>query len=165
VTAAETATMNEAKQFYVFRLQENGSSFTHQQQADYYAISLVSNNTPGAEALLCFHNPQAPQPGGSIVYQRPGFSCLFNAAFLSQKMQDALHALPMFRKEARPVYYLNKKQNNSVRELFEKMLEEANNNYAFKYELLGNYLAEIIHHALKMQPNFCSQMTQICTDQ
>ena len=165
MAAAETATMNEVKQFYVFRLQENGNSFTHQQQADYYAISLVSNNTPGVEALLCFHNLQAPQPGGSIAYQRSGFSCLFNAAFLSHKMQDVLHALPMFRKEARPVYYLNKKQNNSVRELFEKMLEEANNNYAFKYELLGNYLAEIIHHALKMQPNSCSQMTQICTDQ
>jgi hypothetical protein len=157
--------MNEAKQFYVFRLQENGNNFTHQQQADYYAISLVSNNTPGAEAMLCFYNPQAPHAGGSTERKRTGFSCLFNAAFLSHKMQDILHSLPMFRKGANPVYFLNTKQNNSINELFEKMLEEVNNNYTFKYELLGNYLAEIIHHTLKMEPYTCAQVTQACTGQ
>ena len=158
MAAAETATMNEAKQFYVFRLQENGNPFMHQQQADHYVISLLNSNTPGAEAMLCFNHPQAAPPEGSTTHQRSGFSCLFNAAFLSYKMQDVLHALPMFRKEVRPVYFLNQQQNNSIRALFEKMLEEANNNYAFKYELLGNYLAEIIHHALKMKPDFCSPM-------
>jgi hypothetical protein len=141
--------MNDVKQFYVFRLEERNRVFA-QQQADYYAISLVANNTPGAGAMLCFHNPHAPQTAGSCAPKPTGFSCLFNAAFLSAKMQTVLHGLPMFRKEVNPVYFLNPRQDNNIRELFEKMLLEVNNNYTFKYELLGNYLAEIIHQALKI---------------
>lgn len=143
--------MNDAKQFYVFRLEEHGRVFTHQQQADYYAISLVANNTPGAGTMLCFYNPHVQQAAGSCPRNPTGFFCLFNAAFLSAKMQAILHGLPMFKKEATPVYFLNQRQDNNIRELFEKMLAEVNNNYIFKYELLGNYLAEIIHLALKIQ--------------
>ena len=157
--------MNYAKQFYVYRLEESNNKTFIQQQTDYYSISLITNNTPGQGAILCFCNPHAPHIGGSPENKKAGFSCMFNTAFLSQKMQGTLHALPMFRKGANPVYFLNTKQDNSIRTLFEKMLEEVNNNYAFKYELLGNYLAEIIHHAFKIQPNTCSQITQICTDQ
>lgn len=142
--------MNDAKQFYVFRLEERNRIIAHQQRADYYAISLVANNTPGAGAMLYFHNPHVPQAAGACPPKPTGFSCLFNAAFLSAKMQTVLHALPMFRKEVNPVYFLNSRQDNNIRELFEKMLVEVNNNYTFKYELLGNYLAEIIHQAMKI---------------
>ena len=141
--------MNDAKQFFVFRLEERNRIFA-QQQADYYAISLVANNIPGAGAMLYFHNPHAPQAAGPCPPKPTGFSCLFNAAFLSVKMQTALQGLPMFRKEVNPVYFLNSRQDNNIRELFEKMLVEVNNNYTFKYELLGNYLAEIIHQAMKI---------------
>lgn len=154
--------MNEAKQFYVFRLKESTTTFTHQQQDGYYAISLLSHNTPGSGAMLCFYNPHTLPAGRSVPARSDGFSCMFNAAFLSQKMQGILQALPMFRKEDSPVYFLNPKQNNSISELFEKMLEEVNNNYTFKYELLGNYLAEIIHHALKINTNTCAQVIQTC---
>lgn len=143
--------MNYAKQFYVFRLEENSNTVTPQQQADYFTISLVSNSTPGAKTMLCFYGPQAPQAAGSLPGNPAGFSCLFNTAFLSGKMQGIFRALPMFRQNANPVYFLNQRQDKRIRELFEKMLEEVNNNYTFKYELLGNYLAEIIHYALKIQ--------------
>ncbi|AXY76259.1 hypothetical protein D3H65_20680 [Paraflavitalea soli] len=143
--------MNDAKQFYVFRLEERNRIFSPQQrQTDYYAISLIAGNTPGAGTMLCFHNPQVPQATGSCPPKPTGFFCLFNTAFLSAKMQTLLHALPMFRKEVNPVYFLDPGQDNNFRELFEKMLVEVNNNYTFKYELLGNYLAEIIHQALKI---------------
>jgi AraC family transcriptional activator of pobA len=142
--------MNDVKQFYVFRLEERNRNFAQQQQADYYAISLVASNTPGTGAMLCFHNPHAPQAAACSPPKPTGFSCLFNAAFLSVKMQTVFQALPMFRKEVNPVYFLNPKQDNYIRELFEKMLVEMNNNYTFKYELLGNYLAEIIHQTLKI---------------
>lgn len=140
--------MNYAKQFYVFRLEENGNTVTPQQQTDYFTISLVGNNIPGAKTMLCFYGPQA---AGSLPGNPAGFSCLFNTAFLSGKMQGIFRALPMFRQNANPVYFLNQRQDKRIRELFEKMLEEVNNNYTFKYELLGNYLAEIIHYALKLQ--------------
>lgn len=143
--------MNYAKQFYVFRLEDNGRSVTPLQQTGYYTISLVSNDTPGAKTMLCFYGPQAPQAAGSLPGNPAGFFCLFNTTFLSARMQSIFSALPMFRKNANPVYFLNHRQDKRIRELFEKMLAEVNNNYTFKYELLGNYLAEIIHNALKIQ--------------
>jgi AraC family transcriptional activator of pobA len=149
--------MNDAKQFHVFRLEENAKAFSHQQQADYYTISLISTYTPGAETMLCFYNPHAPQAGGSLTGKLAGFSCLFNTAFLSAKMQGIIHNLPMFRKGANPVYFLNSGQDACIRELFEKMLAEVNNNYIFKYELLSNYLAAVIHHALKIQSDSSEQ--------
>lgn len=143
--------MNYARQFHVFRLEENNTAFTPQQQAGYYAISLVSSHTPGAATRLCFYSPHTPQAAGSLAGNPAGFSCLFNTTFLSARMQDIFRALPMFRKNANPVYFLNARQDKRIRDLFEKMLQEVNNNYAFKYELLGNYLAEIIHYTLKIQ--------------
>lgn len=152
MAATDYRIMNHAKQFYVFRL-EDGNIFNQQQRADYYAIFLVANNTPGAATRLCFYNPHVSQATGSLSGKLAGFSCLFNATFLSAQMRNVLHALPMFRKGGNPVYFLNPRQDYYLRELFEKMLVEVNNNYTFKYELLGNYLAEIIHHALKIQPD------------
>jgi len=139
--------MSTTKKFYAFRLEENVKTFSHHQQDDYYTITLL-NDTPGAGATLYFRNPHAEE---SLPAHATGFSCMFNDAFLSAKMQDILTILPMFRKGTVPVYFLNPKQNKILRELFDKMLEEVNNHYTFKYELLGNYLAEIIHHALKLQ--------------
>jgi AraC family transcriptional activator of pobA len=142
--------MNHLQLFYVFRLEENRQALVRQQRG-YYTISLLNQQSPVAGSRLLFQHAHALHAGESIPTQT-GFSCMFNAAFLSAKMQQALQALPMFKKEADHSYELNSKQNNALRSLFEKMLEEVNNNYAFKYELLGNYLSEIIHHALKMQP-------------
>lgn len=123
----------------------------HQQQADYHAISLIAGNTPGAATMLCFCNPQKPCTGEPL-FPRAGFACFFSTAFLSIGMHNKLLTLPMFKKGTCPVYFLNSAQGNHIQRLFEKMLEEVNNNYTYKYELLGNYLATIIHHVLKMRP-------------
>ena len=144
--------MNYAKQFFVCRLEELDKVAFYQQKTGYHAISLIAGNTPGAEIRLCFCNPQGYRAGDPLPHKQAGFACFFSTAFLSAKMHEMLQALPMFRKGTCPVYFLNPAQGNHIRRLFEKMLEEVNNNYTFKYELLGNYLATIIHQALKIQP-------------
>jgi len=141
-----------AKPIYVFRLEDAALYNTCRQDIAYYAICLVANDTPGTGATMRFVHPQTPRAPGSLPGNPSGFSCLFNVAYLSEKMQSILHALPMFRKGASPVYSLNAVQVERFRRLFEQMLEEVNNNYAFKYELLGNYLAELLHQVLKLQP-------------
>lgn len=145
--------MSPAKQFYVCRLEEVDKSILHQQRAGYHAISLVAGNTPGAVSTLRFCNPQGPLAGELLPKKQAGFACYFNSAFLSAGMHDMLQSLPMFRMGTSPVYFLNPAQGNHIRRLFEKMLEEVNNNYIYKYELLGNYLATIIHQVLKIQPS------------
>ena len=144
--------MNYAQPFYVFRLEEVDNFFLHKPNAEYYGVGLIANNTPGAAAMLCFCHPQSTREAGLLPREPAGFACLFNGAFLSARMREIIQSLPMFKKGTAPVYFLNPAQDNYFRELFEKMLVEVNNNYTFKYELLGNYLASIIHHALKIQP-------------
>ncbi len=144
--------MSYAKQFYVCRLEEVDKIAIHQQQTGYHAISLIAGNTPEATTMLRFCNPQGPQAGDPLPKKHAGFACFFSTAFLSTRMHDMLQSLPMFKKGTSPVYFLNPAQGNHMRRLFEKMLEEVNNNYTFKYELLGNYLATIIHQVLKIQP-------------
>jgi AraC family transcriptional activator of pobA len=39
-----------------------------------------------------------------------------------------------------------------VAQVFDKMLGEIRSEYKFKYDLLRNYLTELIHYALKIQP-------------
>jgi hypothetical protein len=147
--------MKHVNQFHVFRLEENDRTSFRQPGGDYYAICLISNHTPGTGAQLHFHHPQAKQAAVSLSRKPAGYSCLFNASFLSDKMQGLLQSLPMFSKGANPVYFLNAAQDLLIRDVFEKMLEEVNNNYTFKYELLGNYLAEIIHQAMKILSSAC----------
>ena len=45
------------------------------------------------------------------------------------------------------------KQDAHVSQIFEKMADEINSDYQFKYDLLRNYTMELIHYALKMQPS------------
>ncbi|MDF2193648.1 hypothetical protein [Paraflavitalea sp. CAU 1676] len=141
-----------ANPIYVFRLEDKELYHTCRQEIPFYAICLVANDTPDSGATMRFVHPQADRSAPPLAGTLQGFSCLFNAACLSEKMQNILRALPMFRKSGSPVYLLNPVQVDRFRRLFEQMLEEVNNNYAFKYELLGNYLAEMLHQVLKLQP-------------
>ena len=47
---------------------------------------------------------------------------------------------------------LDKKQDKHVTAIFEKMLEEINSDYRFKFDLVRNYIMEMVHYALKMEP-------------
>jgi len=58
----------------------------------------------------------------------------------------------MYMPGAKPAYILNKKQDKAVSAIFEKMLEEMQGDYRFKYDLIRNYIMEMVHYALKMQP-------------
>jgi AraC-like DNA-binding protein len=58
----------------------------------------------------------------------------------------------MFTMGSKPSYILNKSQDKHVSQIFTKMLEEIDSEYVYKYDLLRNYVTEMIHYALKMQP-------------
>lgn len=151
-----------AKPIYVFRLEEEDRIVRYPPENSYYAISLIAMPTPGAGGILCFHPPQTPQTGEAPATPATGFSCLFNAAKLSTHLQRTLAKLPMFKKEGAPVYLVLPALHTSLRSLFEKMLTELNNNYVFKYELIANYLSQIIHQALKLQPDMHRLPPDLC---
>jgi AraC-like DNA-binding protein len=58
----------------------------------------------------------------------------------------------MFVPGNKPSYSLNKSQDKYISSVFEKMLDEIGSDYIYKYDLITNYIMEMIHYALKVQP-------------
>jgi AraC family transcriptional activator of pobA len=82
-----------------------------------------------------------------------GYACLFTEDFL--KLGDRTESLlqsPLFKIGGTPILTLSKIQKKSMADIFQKMIAEQDSSYAFKDELIRNYLGLIIHEALKMQP-------------
>lgn len=151
--------------FNVFRIEDHagpGSVPVQYSRRDFYKISLVWGNNVYHYAdksieingpTLLFFDPQVPytwQPGSAAI---TGFFCIFKEAFITEKFRENLHDLPMFQVGGKPAYVLNDQQAGQVSNLFEKMVAEIDSAYSLKYDLLRNYVLELIHSALKMQPS------------
>jgi AraC family transcriptional regulator, transcriptional activator of pobA len=58
----------------------------------------------------------------------------------------------MFVAGNKPSYSLTKAQDKYVSNVFQKMHDEIGSDYMYKYDLIRNYMMEIIHYTLKIQP-------------
>ena len=102
---------------------------------------------------LIFFNPQVPYTWQALSKPGSGFFCIFNESFFTEKIRGHLNELPMFAPGGKPAYLLNETQEQQVTEMFKKMLAEKDSEYAFKYDLLRNYVTELTHFALKSEPS------------
>lgn len=128
---------------------------------DFYKITLVTGRSnyhfadKTAEirgSALLFANPLVPYDWEPLDDQQTGFFCIFTEAFLQRHVHAGALELPMFRPGGQPLYALDDAQRAAAQQLFEKMTAELNSDYAFKYELLRNYVFELLHGALKLEP-------------
>ncbi|WP_117590769.1 AraC family transcriptional regulator [Chryseobacterium sp. Leaf405] len=60
--------------------------------------------------------------------------------------------LPLFRTSVLPVFKLSADDYREVKKLFEKMFQELNGNYMYKYDLIRNYVSELYFLAMKWTP-------------
>ncbi|WP_221392303.1 AraC family transcriptional regulator [Dyadobacter sp. NIV53] len=170
--------------FNVFNLEHHKASNTvpfKYSRRDFYKVSLIrgkniyhyadkSLETDGS--TLIFFNPHVPYTWESCSEELTGFFCIFKEGFFTERMRGSISELPMFAPGGKPSYILNEKQDEHLSRIFEKMTEEINSDYQFKYDLLRNYTTELIHYALKMQPseslyqhpNANSRITSIFTE-
>lgn len=135
---------------------------------DYYKITLVIGNgrvnyadkivDVGKQALV-FSNPLIPYKWERIDTIRSGFFCVFDQPFFRQ--YGNLNHLPVFQPNGTPVFELTDEQTNSIKSIFERMLEEINSEYVYKYDLLRTLLSELVHFATKMQPTVNVDRQQI----
>ncbi|WP_343671282.1 helix-turn-helix transcriptional regulator [Chitinophaga sp.] len=151
--------------FNVFRVEDTlspGATPIHYARRDFYKISLIRGRTvyhyadKSIEAdgtALMFFNPNVPYTYESLQDDRSGFFCIFKESFFTESLRTNINELPMFATGSKPAYMLNKNQDKHVSAIFKKMLEEINSDYKYKYDLLRNYVTELIHYALKMQPS------------
>ncbi|MBT2623709.1 AraC family transcriptional regulator [Chryseobacterium sp. ISL-6] len=102
---------------------------------------------------LLFFNPSVPYRFERLETNADGFFCVFKESFFTESQRKGVHDLPVFIPGGKPVYRLSEQQQQEVVSLFEKMLAENKSSYKLKYDLLRNYVGEIIHLAMKMEPN------------
>ncbi len=154
----------EIGHFNVFRLEDCiGPNATQVQYSrrDFYKITLFrgkkiyhyADKSIEAEGpTLMFFHPNIPYTWESLSDEDTGYFCIFSKSFFTEKIRGGLDDLPMFKPGGKPSYSLNQQQDEHASAIFLKMLEEINSDYAFKYDLLRNYITELTHFALKSQP-------------
>jgi len=129
----------------------------------YYKISFMSgkNRTEYADKVididkygLLFASPKVPYNYVPTDEEQDGFFCIFTPEFLvNTKTGIVPDELPIFAPGGFPVFILDEVQAKEVRDLFLKMYKELEGNYVYKYDLLRNYLLELIHFGQKLQPD------------
>ncbi len=150
--------------FNVFRLEDcwqNGQSTVQYPRRSYYKVTLIrgrhryhygDKSIEVSGATLLFFNPAIPYHFEPLSDDATGFFCIFTDAFISERMKGHLGALPMFAPGGKPAYALGRKEEGEAVTVFRKMLAEIDSAYSLKYDLLRNYTFELIHLALKLEP-------------
>jgi AraC family transcriptional activator of pobA len=128
----------------------------------YYKISLISGRNKAEYAdkvieieknALLFATPKVPYHWLPQDADQSGYFCIFTDEFLTQtKSGVVLDELPIFKAGGYPVFQLSDGDTEEIDATFKKMYRELSSNYAYKYDLLRNYVLELIHYGQKLQP-------------
>ncbi len=128
----------------------------------YYKISLIKgkNLVEFADKSvlietqgILFATPKIPYRYIPQNENPSGHFCVFTAAFLSKSKTGILiDELPIYQPNSDFVYQLNNTQYDEIALIFKKMDTELSSDYAFKYDLLRNYVLELIHTGQKLKP-------------
>lgn len=131
-------------------------------QRAYYKISLIRGKSIAEYAdkviaieknALLFATPKVPYNWVPQTLDQKGFFCIFTDEFLVQSKSGAvLDELPIFRPGGYPVFQITDQEADEIVLLFKKMEQEIASAYLYKYDLIRNYLMELIHYGQKLQP-------------
>lgn len=151
--------------FNVFRLEDcvgHGKTPIQYSRRDFYKISLLrgrniyhyaDKSIEISGSTLMFFNPQVPYTMEVLSDELSGYFCIFKESFFTENLRSNINQLPVFAVGSKPTYVLNEEQDRHADHIFNKILAEIGSDYVFKYDLIRNYVTELIHFALKMQPS------------
>lgn len=128
----------------------------------YYKISLISGRNKAEYAdkevdieknALLFATPKIPYHWIPQDEKQFGYFCIFTHDFLiKNKSGVVLDELPIFQPGGYPIFQLTDEESEEISFIFKKMYKEMSSDYAYKYDLLRNYVLELIHYGQKLQP-------------
>jgi AraC family transcriptional activator of pobA len=128
----------------------------------YYKISLIRGRNKAEYAdkvihieknALLFATPKIPYHYIPQDEDQSGYFCIFTHDFLTRpKSGVVLDDLPIFRPGGYPIFQISDEESEELMSLYEKMYKELSSDYAYKYDLLRNYVLELIHYGQKLQP-------------
>src|SRR5580693_996847 len=137
------------KGFKVYEVGNNAGSHDYSRK-DFYKINITTGkfifhyadkSLETDNTFLFFANPHIPYSCEAISPIHSGYTCLFTDDFL--KLRDRSETLlqsPFFKIGGTPIFELNKEQKEPITEIFKKMLAEQDSDYAFKDDLIRNYI-------------------------
>ncbi|SFD88678.1 Helix-turn-helix domain-containing protein [Chitinophaga sp. CF118] len=128
----------------------------------YYKISLINgkNRSEYADKVvniekkaLLFATPKIPYNYMPQDDEQSGFFCIFTDEFLARsKSGITLEELPIYQPGGYPIFELTDESYEDISYIFEKMFKELSSDYVYKYDLIRNYVLELIHFGQKLQP-------------
>ncbi len=151
-------------QFNVFRIEDRirtGTTSPTFIRRDFFKIMLFrGDNTfhygnrsiPISGNTLLFFNPHIPYTYEPLAFNTGGYFCVFRDEFFKESLRLDLASLPLFAMGAQPVFGLDDEKTHEVKDLFEKIIREFDSDYIYKYELIKNYVSELLYMAMKLQP-------------
>lgn len=149
----------------IARLKQKPGVMPYNRRA-YYKISLISGRNRAEYAdkvieieknTLLFATPRIPYNWVPMDENQAGYFCIFTPEFLVRnKSGVVLEELPIFQPGGFPVFELSDKEADDIRFIFSKMYNEMSSDYAFKYDLLRNYVLELVHNGQKLNPGTAS---------
>jgi len=152
-------------QFNVFRIEEQikaGKVSPAFVRRDFFKIMLFQGNNVfhyGDRSIevkgdtLLFFNPHVPYTYDPLSADTKGYFCVFRDEFFKENLRLDLFELPLFSPGTYPVFHLSENENAEVQVLFEKIIKELLTDYIYKYELIKNYVSELMYLAIKLQPS------------
>lgn len=149
--------------FNIFQIEKDANSTKVYSRKDFYKICLTTGRSKIHYAdrsfehegtVLFFGNPHIPYSWETISSTYVGYTCLFSEDFLNlSERSDRILQSPLFKIGGTPVLSITAEQREFLHVIFRKMIEEQHSAYAFKDDLIRNYIHLIIHEALKMKPS------------
>lgn len=128
----------------------------------YYKISLIKGKNlvefAGKTVFIerqgiLFATPKIPYHYIPQDNEQSGFFCVFTKEFMSKSKTGLLiDDLPIYKPTSDFVYQLTDEQYLDLELIFKKMDAEISSDYAYKYDLLRNYVIELIHNGQKLKP-------------
>mgnify|MGYP006178229583 CR=1 FL=1 len=128
----------------------------------YYKISLIRgrNRAEYADKIiqiknnaLLFATPKVPYHWIPEDTNQSGSFCVFTEDFfIKDKSYNTLEDLPIFQPGNIPLFEIDDTLANEIEQLFRKIKKEIDSDYIFKYDLIRNYVLELIHYGQKLQP-------------
>lgn len=128
----------------------------------YYKISFIRgrNRAEYADKIisikknaLLFATPKVPYHWIPEDPEQSGSFCVFTEDFFPKdKSYTSLANLPIFQPGGVPVFEIDEELADEIETLFNKIKKEIDSDYIFKYDLIRNYVLELIHYGQKLQP-------------
>ncbi|MBV8325149.1 AraC family transcriptional regulator [Chryseobacterium sp.] len=155
---------NNDGQFNIFRIEDSintGTSSPTFIRRDFYKIMLFQGNNvfhygdrsiPITGNTLLFFTPHVPYTYESLEAGTTGCFCVFKDEFFKANFRLNLFELPLFIAGTHPVFSLQEEEASEIKIIFEKIIREVDSDFVYKYELIKNYVSELIYYGMKLQP-------------